>query len=333
MNIIITDIFWNRIYLNIILQGEDIDKSKVFLASNSQKIKLEYNKIEENKYRIVINITNIDNIVMLKNESYKFIVEKDEKVEVIEITEQLGYKLENLDKIYRYENKDLAYTVNFEAETYRNKITCLLNSRFMETDQKYYKEKNKGKKAVLVIGKKCMNVLYKIFSFIHFNKNNKILLMSETRAPISGNLKALDEQIKERKLDKNLKISYSFFKSLEMSGKKLIFKYLKLIWVLSKQEIVFVDDYSPIFKFIKLSKKTKLVQLWHAGVGFKSVGFSRFGFSGPHPFTTCHRKYDYVVVGAKALVPVYSEVFGLSKEKILPYGLPLLDNFLNEHRI
>ena len=335
MDINIMDLYWNRIYLNIVFQGEDVEKSQIFLSSKTQKINLKIKKIEQNKYSSVINITNIDNIVMLKNENYKFIAEKEGKNQEICITSELGYKLESLDKIYRYSNQNLAYTINFEPVGIDDKkITCTLISRFMATNKKYYKEQIKGsenalKRVIFILGKNCMNILYKIFSFIHFNKKNKILLMSETRAPISGNLKALDERIKERKLNK--KISYSVFKTLEISKKQVVLKYLKLIWTLSKQEIVFVDDYCPIFKFINLSKKTKLVQLWHAGVGFKSVGYSRFGFSGPYPYTSCHRKYDYAVVGAEALVPVYSEVFGISKDKILPYGLPRLDNFFDNN--
>ncbi len=337
MNIEIIDMFWDRIYLNVILQGKDVEKNEIFLVSKSQKIKLVFNKIEEDKYKIVINITNIDNIVMLQNDIYKFIAQKDDAIETISITTELGYKLETLDKIYRYEeDRKVAYTINFEPIEDKGKIICLLSSEFMMINDNYHKERIKGKSIghiIFVFGKKCMNILYKIYSLIHFNKKNRILLMSETRAPITGNLKALDDRIKERSLDKKIKISYSFFKTLEMSRKKLIFKYLKLIWILSKQEIIFVDDYSPIFKFINLSKKTKLVQLWHAGVGFKAVGFSRFGFSSTHPYENSHRKYDYAVVGAESLIPVYAEVFGISKNKILPYGLPRLDDFPNQGKI
>jgi len=92
---------------------------------------------------------------------------------------------------------------------------------------------------------------------------------------------------------------------------------------------IFVELTVPIFKYIDLSDKTKLIQVWHAGVGFKSVGYARFGFAGPEPYDSCHRKYDYAIVGSKALVPVYAEVFGIDKNKILPYGLPRLDNFLD----
>lgn len=338
MDIKIIDIFWDRIYLNIIFKGSDVEKWKIFLSSKTQKIKLELKQLEENKYSSVINITNIKNITMLKNEDYVFIAEKQEKIEKIYIENELGYKLETLDKIYRYSNLNLAYTVSFMPKGKDNKIFCILVSRFMSTNNKYYKEQIKSsnrkvRRAIFIFGKNCFNFIYKLFSIIHFNKSNNILLMSETRAPIGGNLKALDERMKERQLNNKFKIKYSFFKTLEMKKMEVAVKYLKLVWLLSKQEFVFVDDYCPIFKFINLSKKTKLIQLWHAGVGFKSVGYARFGFSGPYPYTSCHRRYDYAVVGGESLIPVYEEVFGIDREKILPYGLPRIDSFLDEKKI
>lgn len=336
MSIKIIDIFWDRMYLNIILQGQDI-KDNIYLASNTQKIKLELNEIRKDKYKSIINITNTDGI-MLKNDDYQFKVKTRDKLDLIEISSEVGYKLESLDKVYRYSGKNFAYTISFEPQKVNGKITCLLISRFMAINKKYYKEQIKSSKkpvkgALKVFAENCMNIFYKICSAIHYNKKKNILLMSETRVPISGNLKALDDRMKERNVNKQYKISYSFFKTLELSKINLMLKYLKLIWIVSKQKIIFIDDYSPIFKFISLSKKTKLIQLWHAGVGFKSVGYSRFGFSGPHPYLSCHRKYNYAVVGAEALVPVYEEVFGIKKEKILPYGLPRLDDFLDEKKI
>lgn len=378
MEIKIVDIFWDRIYLNVVFEGEHIEKSEIFLKTKSQAVKLKLERIEKNndtnlciRYKSVINITNIENIVMLKNGNYKFIVKQEDESKEIEITTEVGYKLENLDKIYRYYKENLAYTVSFKPRGKDGKIYCTLVSRYMIINHNYRKEqirgtRKKARRAIFIFGKNCFNAFYKVLAFIHFNKKNKILLMSETRSPMGGNLKALDDRIKERGLNSNLKnsinleknndeeninkqttkklqtnkknkvklkITYSFFKTLENSTLKIALHYLKLTWQLSKQEIVFVDDYCPIFKFINLSSKTKLVQLWHAGVGFKSVGYARFGFSGPYPYTSCHRRYDYAIVGGEALVPVYAEVFGINKEKILPYGLPRLDNFLDSNKI
>lgn len=340
--ICITDIFWDRIFLNIIIKTNHMEKEEIYLCSNNHQVnKMHLNKIDTNTYQARINITNIQNGRMLENEDYTIRIKNvNNEYEIIGITCELGYKLENLDRIYRYYKDCYAYTINFEVKQIESeKISCIIKSRYMKLNKKPEKSCTIDKNNTIMnfIKKMIKNgieffikVLYKCFSIIHFHKKNRILLMSETRSPISGNLKALDKRLKERKIDEIYKISYSFSKTLEERYLKLIIKWIKLIWIISKQSFIFIDDYSPIFKFIYLDKKTKLVQVWHAGVGFKSVGYARFGHEGPEPYKSCHRKYDYAIVGSKSLIPVYEEVFGIEKGKILPYGLPRLDNYLQE---
>ncbi len=342
-SIYITDIFWDRVFLNVIITGENLEKKDLYLSSKNDTYKLSLTKIENQKYQAIINITNIENGKMLGNKDYTFRIKMDKKDKIIEITDEVGYKLVNLDKVYRYGNECYAYTVNFDVEKLEDeKLTCILKSRYMKMNFKPEKCSNMSKKNNVTSHLKTglrnfieasLQILYNFFSTLHFHKKNHILFMSETRAPISGNLKALDQRIKERKINETYKISYSFSKSLEQSYFKLIFQWIKTLWKMSKQSFIFIDDYSPLLKFICLSPKTKLIQVWHAGVGFKSVGYARFGFGGPEPYNSCHRKYDYAIVGSKALIPVYEEVFGISKDKILPYGLPRLDNFLQSEKI
>ena len=159
--------------------------------------------------------------------------------------------------------------------------------------------------------------------------------MSETRVPIGGNLKAIDSRIKERGLDKEFKIKLLLFQKHYSKVKlKTFFTWSRLLWLIAKQDYIFVDDYVPIFKTITLYKDTKLIQVWHAGVGFKSVGYSRFGKAGsPLPKDSCHRKYDYALVGSNGLIPVYEEVFGIPRNHFIATGLPRLDDYLNQNKI
>lgn len=330
----IIDIFWDRIYLNLIIETNGFKLDEIALFSyDSIYEEINIKTIGKDKYKAVINITNIKNSKMLKDGVYcfKFFNGARNDFQCINITTELGYKLEMLDKIYRY-NKDCAYTLNFLAkETSEDDLICVLESMFMVSEKENIRLK--ARKKVGNCFKKLFGCMYKLFDLLHPNKNKKILLMSETRSPISENLKALDEQIKKRGIDKEYKLSYSFCKTLELGKIQFVINWIKLAWAISKQEIIFIDDYSPIFKYINLNKKTKLIQVWHAGVGFKSVGYARFGFSGPEPYSSCHRKYDYAIVGSKGVIPVYSEVFGIDKERILPYGLPRLDDFLDREKI
>ena len=107
--------------------------------------------------------------------------------------------------------------------------------------------------------------------------------------------------------------------------------WFRTIRLLARQDVIFVDDYAPVFGFLDLSPHTRLVQVWHAGEGFKSVGYCRFGLSNsPYPTGSCHRKYDYVVTASERHSRLYSEVFGQPMDHMLPLGMARLDGFLDE---
>lgn len=288
MDVKIIDITWERIYLNILVESQNFECERIYLASESNMFKLNFEKKHKGIYETKINITNIINAKMLANCNYHFVIRENNEFVKIPISFELGYKMEYMDKVYRYGKERYAYTVDFNIQKINEEeITCVMRSRFMVQNKKFnyeHKEKlfkkinKKMRKAFFYVAKKAPDILYKMFSLLHLNNNKNILIMSETRTPIGGNLRALDDRLKERNINNYYKISYAFQKTLKENRFKLIFKYLILIWKISKQELIFIDDYSPIFKYINLSKKTKLIQLWHAGVGFKSVGYARFGF-------------------------------------------------------
>ncbi len=336
----IKDIYWERIFLNITFKiYEEIQQ--IYLVSTQEQYSIPLEKTEtQYQYQAKINITNIAG-KMLENQEYRFKIKRGEDYEDLTIDYSLAYQLENLSKVYRYYREIYAYTINFDVEKLKNEqIGCVLISRYMKLNKKprMYCFSNQSAKSIVKdtsfnFMANTMNILYKFFSFLHQNKSKKILLMSETRTPMSGNLLALDQRLKERGIDKEYKISYSFSTTLQEGKMHIMFKWFKLIWVMSKQGFIFVDDYSPIFKYIDISPKTKLIQVWHAGVGFKSVGYARFGFGGPEPYQSSHRKYDYAIVGEEALIPVYEEVFGITKDKILPYGLARMDHFFDKENI
>ncbi len=361
--IVVTDIYWHNIYLNITLQGENRDLYKYFISN----LKGEQYPLEMQNGVCVINIVNLPETELLKNGKWYLIAEKDEKYILVNISSECGYKLENLDKIYRYGKEKYAYLITFSVkdslemlqgteippiagpaavsaeDEFQNDMVCCIHTSYMMLNRRNDKRniliesknvRELCKKAAFIILKRGINFAYCILAAFRRKDGKHILLMSETRAPISGNLLALDKRLKERGLDKTYKISYSFAKTLQQSKWMTLKEWSRLLWLMAKQDIIFVDDYVPVFKTIHLKKDTKLVQLWHAGVGFKSVGYSRFGRQGsPHPTDSCHRRYDYAVVGGKGLIPVYEEVFGIPSKQILPYGLARLDGYLEPEPI
>lgn len=343
-------IYWHNIYLHLLLEGESIDECQFFITNLKDKmIPLKINNNE-----IVINIVNVPEIKLLNTGEWYLLFKTKGYEDFICIREEIGYEFENLDKIFKYGKNKYSYLINIRVVDY-NKINlkksnettyimtfCLevaymmLNKR--EAKRNIFIESSNiiqiMQKFIVIMTQKFIQVIYRILCLIRHKNGKHILLMSETRAPISGNLKSLDVRLKERGIDKNYKISYSFSTTLQQGQLKTLKEWLRLLWIIPKQDFIFVDDYVPIFKFITLDNKTKFIQLWHAGVGFKSVGYSRFGKEGsPHPIESCHRKYTHVVVGAPDLIPVYEEVFGVSEKCFHAYGLPRLDGYLDKDRI
>ena len=361
-SIYITDINWHNIYLNVEFSGESLDEYHFYISN----LRDEIFKIDVQDNKSIINIVNIEKTKLLKNGKWFFLAEKNEIYYLIGMTASCGYKLEQLDKVYRYGREIYAYIVTFKArgqdgvineyissrkkiinidiQTFNeNDLLCVINTSYMMKNKKNARrniliESSKFttliKKMMFIVAKCVINMTYHILAFFRKKDGKHILLLSETRTPIGGNLKALDDRLKSRGLDQEYHISYSFSKTLQQSKFKTLFIWLRLLWLIPKQDIIFVDDYVPIFKTIHLKADTKLVQLWHAGVGFKSVGYSRFGRAGsPLPFNSCHRQYSYAIVGGKGLIDVYEEVFGIPKNRILPYGLARLDGYLEQNRI
>ena len=161
----ITDIFWDRIYLNIIIKTEGIELNEIALFIKGkiyEKIKTEL--IGENEYKVILNITNIKNARMLNDGTYsfKFYSEPEEEYKItldgeqrewkeeekytdFYITNELGYKLETLDKVFRYKNY-YAYTLNFFVKKINEDfLTVHMKSMFMVAEKMPTKLRHKKK--------------------------------------------------------------------------------------------------------------------------------------------------------------------------------------------
>ncbi len=339
---LITDIYWERIYLHIKVGGETSADGQYILTNKDNGKSCPLSFFEKNS-EIVLNITNTPSGEMLPEGEWRLnFLGADGKSEAVELSDDVCRKLPSMDKAFWYAESTKACVFSLIPDYSEGGQTFFIRNFFMKKDRKPHKrftpDKNAPVKRKLhsLLGNfvgKCLNILYQLLSAFCAKKGNRILLMSENRE-MGGNLKALDDRLKGRGLDKKYKISYHFAKALDSKGFSLFAIWFRLVFQCAKQDYIFIDDYEPFFEHINLSKKTKLIQLWHAGVGFKSVGYSRFGMEGScHPFVSSHRKYDYAVVGGEALRDVYSEVFGIAKEKCLPFGLLRTDGYTAKENI
>lgn len=353
----ITNIFWKRTYLFIEYYSEEpitLSMAKVkkniidendFSYDLLEEHVLETKQLEENKYRSKINITIAEGRNILFPGNWKFIINHDPYLR-FNVSDDILFGIEDISRVFRYGQNYYAYVVTFRIDKINFKdgeqISVSLYSNYMRGNRHPYKRRiidafletksfyKKMRKLFFILAKRALNLYYQVMTHITPKSGKRVLFMSENRIKIMDNLEAIDIRMKERNLDKQFKISYSFRNIFDKKHQNP-FEWLSVLTKIAKSDFIFVDDYVPIFSFLNLNKKTTLVQTWHAGFGFKLVGYGRFGINGsPRPVESCHRKYTYGLIGNENLKEIYSEVWGIEKDSLLATGMPRLEHFLDK---
>lgn len=316
MDYTITDIKWERSNL-ILTLNKTIDNA--FLVKEKQEI-----MITSNGNVLMISLTNINGTVLDKG-----IWHLKVNQQILTISPDLYASLDNFSRSFYYRNGFYSYNVDFNIE----KKVFYIRIHFMMENHKYKKyiricEGNtfleKGKIFFKIATIQLLNLLYLVRHFVNIKNKKTILFLTENSDELTPNLKIMYKELK----NSSYKLAVFCHNDFQ---KKCNFSYIKEVLFIAKSDLVLLEDYTPILNFIKINKSTKIIQLWHAGIGFKAVGYARFGKVGsPHPYYSCHRKYDYVIVDNENLINIYQEVFGIDKSKIKAFGIPRLDNFLNK---
>lgn len=364
----IVNMSWERIFLNIDVQSEYAGNVSFKLVDfgrqtiNAEEVEeygaepekevdirrsvdLLYDEKDNNVYKFCLNMSAIDGREFLDNGRWRlcaFPEGDNEIISVVHVNNELAYKIDDFSRIFRYGKGKYAYNLSFSVSTEDGEnLELFFNNYFMIVNKKWKKRryiqeaftaKGKVKRFYMYCVIWLIRGFYHFFSSVTPKNGTKILFMSETKDYLWGNLKYIDDRIKERGLDDKFHISYSLRKSV--GNNKSALSWIRTVFLVAKQDYIFIDDYAPIFGFFKLSPKTKLIQVWHAGEGFKSVGYSRFGKAGsPFPSESCHKAYTYALTGSRSLVKVYEEVFGIEKSAFLPTGMARLDDFLDANKI
>ena len=347
-NFLISDLFWERVFLHFTIETTDLEEAFFALKSltTQEIIPLNVEKKEEGCYYFCLNITAANVRSFLENGHWTiaFRLSGEDSYQPCFVTAELGYKLDELTRVFRYGEDKYAYTMDFTvfSEDQVN-LVLMIKSYFMKTNAKWRKRpyvyrSNEGKffrkvlRRLAPIWIRGINIWYRFVGM--FRKRNKVnlLLMNETNALNAGNLQIIDDCLKKRGLYEEINVSHSFRKAL--GGNASILSWVKLVSKIALQDIIIVDNYVPIFSFLKLRKDVELIQVWHAGGGFKAVGYCRFGKEGsPFPEGSCHKAYTTAVTGSKQLIKVFEEVFGIEKEAFYPVGMPRLDGYLDQNKI
>ena len=179
-------------------------------------------------------------------------------------------------------------------------------------------------KGVVGFYEDVIKLTYHLASSIFVRKSG-ILIVSNRRTDLTGNFQYVYDQLKGRKA--HIRFWLRDREPIECGIGSQISFAIKA----ARSKIILVDDFIPILATMMLSRKTKVLQLWHACGSFKTFGFSRLGKKGaPNQLDEAHRIYDGVFVSSTGICKNYSEGFGVRESKVYPYGIPRTDVFFDK---
>ena len=323
--------------VNTTLNGIILHKKIEIHEQNEQKLDFK---------RFYINVAAINQRSFLDNGRWTIVAINQEQIPDVvfacSVSPEVQYRYDDLSRVFRYGKSKYAYNVSFGIFSDQFEHTALvIHSYFVKTNnywnrRRHFEEAETLKGKIRKIYKVMVIVLiqgyYNLISFCTRKKGKRILFMTETKDYLVGNLKSIDDRMKERQLDQAYHVSYSCRNAVGKRSSK--WSWIRLVTRLARQDVVFIDDYAPVLNNLNLDHKTKLIQVWHAGEGFKAVGFARFGKEGtPFPTVNCHRRYTHVLTGSKRLVRIFAEAFGIEEEVFYPVGMPRLDGFMDPTHI
>lgn len=329
----VSAVSWDRIWLQMTVddnQGYISSDGSFFLIDRDDKKIAELKKADTDEGVILrLNITNIGGCRCIESGEYKVGYSDSDRGEtgtVLSLSEEVQISSEDANKRFAYGDGSKSCDINLSGSEKELIITVDYN--------KVFSAKSTCRKALRSAAAKVFASKYKKGRRKHKINDEKpvILLLYETDIDTATNLRVLKDAMKRRGLEKEYEIRQMSWNRSE-DGKTGFSHQLNVVEGLARADCIFIDESVTILNWLKLDKDVKLTQLWHAGVGFKSAGYARWGHvPSPEKFS-CHRQYTCGVCGSKKTAPVFSEVWGIDESMILPLGMPRIDEFLDEdHR-
>lgn len=168
--------------------------------------------------------------------------------------------------------------------------------------------------------------LYRICATLRPVRPDRVLFLSDSHDGFVGNMRFLRDAV--LRADPSVEVTGVFKRSL--ASRRSFRDALRLPCLIATSAIIVLDDFYPLIYRFRIRRGVRLVQIWHAAGAFKQVGHSRAGLpGGPTANSEIHRNYTDAVVSSSGIVADYAEAFGISAERVHPWGLPRSDVFFD----
>lgn len=337
LGLTVTAISWDRVNLTLTAQLCGYEGRHVGFAieSGPRRFAVGSEPLGGGTYALTLNVTNFHDRAQIPDGEWRIVAVLDGD---IASTVPAGYDLNRVSELdaasrsFIYSENTVSYLVSFGlTEGDDPTLVMRVYQMFRPPDV------DSG----LALGRRLLervapqrrrvglaNRWYQLARRLHRHTGNRILIASEMRSRMEGNLLRVHDRMIERGLDSRFEIRTSF--RVPRTASKV--STLRVVYELATADIVLIDDYFGVLGALDISPETVVIQAWHAGSGFKSIGFSRFGNYGSPKLQNAHRKYTYAITGSTQLVPVYAEAFGIEESAVIPTGLPRIDTFLDPQR-
>jgi CDP-ribitol ribitolphosphotransferase len=346
----ITDISWARVHLTLnatvsgVPDGSDV---QFRLVNEKSSFSLRTTAEDGGAYRVDMNITTFSERSPIPDGTWRFVPYVDEQPgPAARCGPSVLQRLDAVSRTFLYARNRGAYLVLFRINdddadphllmksfdmvraTSRNGSSTDEAAGAADSEEEAAEARAGGRFLSRDLRVRVANWWYRLARRLNPPPGNRILFAAEQRPSMEGNLARVHERMVERGLAKRFAFRYSF----RTPHTSTTLGALRAIYLLATSDIVLIDDYFGLLGPLRVSPKTKIVQLWHAGSGFKSIGYSRFGNYASPTLENAHRKYTYAITGSRHLVPVYAEAFGIEESAVIPTGLPRIDWFLDPAR-
>lgn len=224
------------------------------------------------------------------------------------------------DKTKLYCSRDNSYGKRWEDNEYlakEPKYKAFMYFLFLSKKKKINSYINKNKMRYI------QNYLFPVFKILPKSKN-KVIFATSKPGKMSSNFEYILN---------GLKSTEERFVVKKFLGVSNLFKRnLSRYYHLATAGTIFLEDYYRPLYGLQLSKKTKVVQLWHACGAFKKFGFNALNKQDSNTFDfekKAHSSYTHILASSPTVGHHYEEAFGTKKKQLLPFGVPRTDLFFN----
>lgn len=351
----ITEIEWERIICHLTVQ---VSYSKQFqpglpldfyLITPYGKANAKFQAEEKGSgtYLLSMNVSNPGYVMCLPTGVYTlYICQGNDILCEPEMSIELVPFLADKSRTFLHHSKNKGYSIDFSVTEDSDILGAVITAQEMtraalpvlnpnplapkvpKLVKRGQRKVDRLKKWVLTTYYRGCHLLEHILKKCNPKRKKTILFLSEQNETIGTNLMAVADRMKARGMEKDWTILFSGRSIVEHPGYGMR-SWLAVFGKMGRADVILVDDHAPMLDWLRLQKDTKLIQIWHAGAGFKSSGYSRWGhMSSPAPIGA-HRQYTYGIAGSRQIAHFFSEVWGINTEQVLPTGMPRMDEYLD----